>query len=61
MDKFTMGTFNPGGAFGEPAAGLAPILPGLAGRIETAGDSGRITLHDLNGNRCGHASFDWGG
>jgi hypothetical protein len=61
MNNFTMETFNSGEAFDEPAAELARILRELADRIEAPGDSGRITLHDLNGNRCGHASFDWGG
>jgi hypothetical protein len=61
MNNFTMETFNSGEAFDEPALELARILRELADRIETAGDSGRITLHDLNGNRCGHASFDWEG
>jgi hypothetical protein len=61
MNNFTMETFNSGEAFDEPAAELARILRELADRIEAAGDSGRITLHDLNGNRCGHASFDWEG
>ena len=64
MHNFTMKTFNSGEAFDEPAAELARILRELAGRVEAAGElanSGRITLHDLNGNRCGHASFDWEG
>ena len=61
MNNFTMETFNSGEAFDEPAAELARILRELADRIETAGDSGRVTLYDLNGNRCGNASFDWEG
>ena len=61
MNNFTMEAFNSGEAFDEPAAELARILRELADRIEAPGDSGRITLHDLNGNRCGHASFDWEG
>ena len=64
MNNFTMETFNSGEAFDAPAAELARILRELADRVEAAGElanSGRITLHDLNGNRCGHASFDWEG
>ncbi len=61
MNNFTMETFNSGEAFDEPAAELARILRELADRIETAGNSGRVALYDLNGNRCGNASFDWEG
>ena len=60
MNNFTMKTFNSGEAFDNPHAELARILRELADRIEnTDHQDGKFFLHDLNGNRCGEAGFDF--
>lgn len=60
MHNFTMKTFNSGEAFDNPHAELGRILRELADRIEnTDHQDDAFFLHDLNGNRCGEAGFDF--
>lgn len=58
MNHLTVSIASDNAAFDpDPGAELARILRNLADRIET-GTPGRFTLHDVNGNRVGNASWD---